>query len=82
MGYVIDDEARRQHRAFFEQRQKAGIAAPGEAPDVFYLVEGYNDVARFDRIGADLRKRGWSSARVEKVLGGNFVRLFGEVWKA
>lgn len=81
MGYVIDDEARKKHRQFFEQRQKAGIAAPGEAPDVFYLVEGYNDVARFDRIGADLRKRGWSSARVEKVLGGNFVRLFGAVWK-
>ena len=81
-GFVINDEAREQQRRAFEQRRKAGFAAPGEAPDVFYLVEGYNDVARFDRIGADLRKRGWSSARVEKVLGGNFVRLFEEVWKA
>jgi membrane dipeptidase len=81
-GFVINDETRNQQRRAFEQRHKAGIAAPGEAPDVFYLVEGYNDMARFDRIGADLRKRGWSSARVEKVLGGNFVRLFEEVWKA
>jgi membrane dipeptidase len=80
-GLVINDQTRKQQQEAFEQRQKAGIAAPGEAPDVFTLVEGYNDIARFDRIGADLRKRGWSSARVEKVLGGNFIRLFGEVWK-
>ena len=33
-----------------------------------------------DRIGADLQRRGWSTARVEKVLGNNLVRLFGEVW--
>jgi membrane dipeptidase len=82
MGYVINDEARKQQREFFEARRKQGIAAPGEAADVFNLVEGYNDVARYDRIAADLRRRGWSSARVDKVLGGNFVRLFGEVWKA
>ncbi len=69
-GFEINDETRKQQRLAFEQRQKGGIAAPGEAPDVFYLVEGYNDVTRFDRIGADLRKRGWTSARVEKVLGG------------
>ena len=45
-------------------------------------VEGYNGADRYDRIAADLRRRGWSSARVDKVLGGNFVRLFGEVWGA
>ena len=26
--------------------------------------------------------RGWSSARIDKLLGGNFVRLFGEAWGA
>ena len=81
-GFEINEETRRQQRQAFEQRQKAGIAAPGEAPDIFYLVEGYNDMARFDRIGADLRKRGWSSSRIEKVLGENFIRVFEDVWKA
>jgi membrane dipeptidase len=80
-GYVVNDESRKQQREFFEARQKRGIAAPGEAADVFNLVEGYNDAARYDRIAADLKLRGWSSARIDKVLGGNFVRLFGEVWK-
>ncbi|HEX8641663.1 MAG TPA: membrane dipeptidase [Allosphingosinicella sp.] len=80
MGYTINDEARAQQRQFFEERQRQGIAAPGEAADVFNLVEGYNDAARYDRIAADLGRRGWSSARIDKVLGNNFVRLFGEVW--
>ena len=82
MGYVINDEARKRQRAFFEQRTKLGIAAPGEAPDVFNLVEGYNSADRYDRIAADLRRRGWSSTRIEKVLGNNWARLFREVWKA
>lgn len=82
LGYQVNDEMKKSHREFYEDRKKKGIAAPGEAADVYNFVEGYNDVTRYDRIGADLRRRGWSSTRVDKVLGGNFVRLFGEVWKA
>jgi membrane dipeptidase len=80
LGYTVDDKMRAEHRKFFEDRKARGIAAPGEAVDVLNLVEGYNDAARFDRIAADLKRRGWSAARVDKVLGGNFVRLFGEAW--
>lgn len=80
-GYVINDEMRKQQREFFERRKKEGIAAPGEAADVLNLVDGYNDVSRFDRIAADLRARGWSSARVDKVMGGNWLRLFREAWR-
>jgi membrane dipeptidase len=79
-GFTINDESRAAQRRFYEERARRGIAAPGEAADVFNMVEGYNAVDRYDRIGADLRRRGWSTSRVEKVLGGNFVRLFGTVW--
>jgi membrane dipeptidase len=82
MGYVVNEETRKQHRENQAERTRRGIAAPGESPDVLLLVEGYNDIARYDSLAADLRRRGWSAARVEKVLGDNFVRLFGEVWKA
>ncbi|WP_129792185.1 dipeptidase [Sphingosinicella sp. CPCC 101087] len=81
-GYVVNDETRAQQREFYEDRARRGIAAPGEAADVLNLVEGYNDEHRYDRIAADLRRRGWSTTRVEKVLGNNFVRLFEEVWGA
>jgi membrane dipeptidase len=79
-GFTINDESRAAQRRFFEDRARRGIAAPGEAADVFNMVEGYNAVDRYDRIAADLRRRGWSTGRVEKVLGGNFVRLLGTVW--
>jgi membrane dipeptidase len=79
-GYTIDDAARKAQREFFEDRSKRGIAAPGEAADVFNLVEGYNDSPRYSRLADDLSARGWKGARIDKVLGGNFVRLFGEVW--
>jgi membrane dipeptidase len=80
LGYTIDDSARKAQREFFEDRKKRGIAAPGEAADVFNLVEGYNEAPRYSRLAEDLSARGWKAARIEKLLGGNFVRLFGEVW--
>jgi len=80
-GYTINDETRAQHRQFYEDRVRRGISAPGESADVMNYVEGYNDEQRYDRIAADLRRRGWSTARIEKVLGNNWVRLFRGVWK-
>jgi len=44
---------------------------------VFNMVEGYNDALRYEHLGSDLARRGWSSVRVDKVLGGNFLRLYG-----
>jgi membrane dipeptidase len=79
-GYTIDDAARKAQREFFEDRSKRGIAAPGEAADVFNLVEGYNEAPRYSRLADDLSARGWKAGRIDKLLGGNFVRLFGEVW--
>ena len=79
-GYEINEETRKRHRGFFEDRVKKGISAPGEAADVLNMVEGYNDIGRYESLAADLKARGWSSARVDKLLGANFVRLWGEAW--
>jgi membrane dipeptidase len=80
LGFEINDQSRKEQREFYERRAKAGIAAPGEAADKFNMVEGYNDGSRFEHLAGDLSRRGWSSTRIDKVLGGNFMRLFGEVW--
>jgi membrane dipeptidase len=82
LGFEINDQSRKEQREFFENRAKRGIAAPGEAADVFNMVEGYNDALRYEHLASDLSRRGWSSARIDKLLGGNFLRLFGEVWQA
>jgi membrane dipeptidase len=61
-------------------RFKAGIAAPGEAIGVYPLLEDYNSIDRYRRFVADLEKRGWSQARLEKLMGGNFLRVYKEAW--
>jgi len=77
---IIDQAARDYARKDYEQRKAAGIAAPGEGPDVFPLVLDYNSIDKLQRLGNDLIKRGWTIARVEKLLGGNLMRLYTEVW--
>lgn len=77
---VIDQKAIEDARKDYEQRKAAGIAAPGEAPDVFTIVRDYNSIDKLERLATDLQKRGWSAAQVEKLLGGNLMRLYAETW--
>ena len=81
-GIELNEAYAKSQRKFFEDRTKAGIAAPGEAPDVFNLIPEYNDPRRFKTLADDLARRGWTAGRIEKILGGNFARLFGEVWRS
>jgi membrane dipeptidase len=70
----------RVHRTFVEGRIKAGIAAPGEDPAVPMFVTDLNTPRRMERIAEKLLARGYSESRVEKIIGGNFVRLMRETW--
>lgn len=79
-GIRLDEAYANFHRKSNAERRKAGIAAPGEADDVFNLIPEYNDPRRFVTLADDLNRHGWSSARIEKILGANFVRLFAAVW--
>jgi len=60
------------------QRAAAGIAAPRE--DTVPYVPDLNHPRRMETIGEMLSDRGHAPTVVEKVLGTNFLRLFGEVW--
>ena len=77
---TLDAKTRENLRKWQMERLKAGIAAPGENPDFIPVVEAYNSVDRYRRIAADLIKRGWTQARVEKLMGGNFLRVYREAW--
>lgn len=77
---VMDDKAREAQKKFFEGRQAKGIAAPGEGPDIFNIVEDYNTPRRLEQLAFDLSRKGWGDARIEKLLGANFLRLYREAW--
>lgn len=76
----LDPETKRKIDEWQAQRIKQGIAAPGEAVGVYTWVEDYNSIDRYRRFARDLEKRGWSQGRLEKLMGGNFLRVYREVW--
>jgi membrane dipeptidase len=78
LPFTIDEEARRKNREWALARIKAGIASPGEGPDVFPMVADYNSVGRYRRLAEELSRRGWSVSRLEKLMGGNFLRVYRE----
>ncbi|MFY9907376.1 MAG: membrane dipeptidase [Terriglobales bacterium] len=70
-----------QKAAFDEdiaRRKKLGIGAPGE--DRYPYVPDLNGPDHMEIIAVELGKRGQPSAVIEKVLGGNFERVLGEIW--
>ena len=71
-------EQRKQLADDMATRKKLGIAAPEEdrppySPDL-------NTPDRMQIIAAGLQERGYSEDVVEKVMGKNFYRAFGEIW--
>ena len=75
----ITPEFRKIFAEQVEQRRTLGIGAPGESPDSYTFATDLNTPLRFERIALLLSQRGHSDARIEKILGGNFARLFRDV---
>jgi membrane dipeptidase len=69
------------HRKFVAGRIAAGIAAPAEDPEILFNVPELNTERRMERIADLLASRRHSDRVIEKVIGGNWLRLCREVWK-
>ncbi len=76
----LDAEARKRLDKWQAERIRQGIASPGEAIGVYPMVADYNSVDRYRRFANELAKRGWSTARLEKLMGQNFLRVYREAW--
>jgi membrane dipeptidase len=63
-----------------EKRKADGIAAPGEDRPTY--IPDLNTPRKMELIADSLLKRGYKSGVVEKVMGNNFKRAFGEIWTA
>jgi membrane dipeptidase len=63
-----------------ERRRKAGVSAAGERPDTLPFVIDLRGVNQFHTLAERLAKRGYSTGRIEKILGRNFLRYAREVW--
>jgi membrane dipeptidase len=79
---VVDDAFRRNFAQSVRSRRAAGIAAPWETEDGYLFANELNTPRRLEALASMLSRRGHSSARIEKILGQNLLRVFSEVWQA
>jgi membrane dipeptidase len=63
-------------REAMAQWEKAGKGHKGGR----HFIPAFNQPRRLETIALAMAKRGHSSAVIEKVIGGNFFRVFREVW--
>jgi len=78
---VLTPEFKENHASFVRQRREAGIGAPGETEVGYLFANELNSPRRLETLADMLMARGHSSARVEKILGKNLLRVLSEVWK-
>jgi membrane dipeptidase len=76
--FSVDESDLEKMKKAAEKRKADGIAAPGEDRPTY--IPDLNTPRKMELIGDSLLKRGHKSAVVEKILGNNFKRAFGEIW--
>ncbi|AMG75867.1 dipeptidase [Sphingopyxis granuli] len=62
------------------ERRAAGISAAGERPDTYPFVVDLRGPGQFFRLIDLLSAHGYSSGRIEKIMGLNFLRHAETVW--
>lgn len=70
-----------QFRETTRKRKELGIAAPYETETGYLFANDLNTPRRFETLTDLLLARGHSEARVEKILGKNLLRVFGDTWR-
>ena len=61
-------------------RKEAGVGAQGERRDTFPFVVDLRGVDQFHALIRLLERRGYSSERIEKILGKNFLNYATRIW--
>jgi membrane dipeptidase len=80
---TIDLGAAKIERArLYAQRRAAGIATPGESPNILNFIPELTGPDQFRSLASLLALRGHSTARIEKILGINFLRYARDAWGA
>jgi membrane dipeptidase len=64
---------------FSRVRQASGSAAPDEDRPLY--TPEFNSPRRLELIAAELAKRSYDDAGIQKIIGGNFQRVLNEIWE-
>jgi membrane dipeptidase len=79
---VVDQKYKDAFAKNTRERREAGIGAPWETEEGYLFASDLNTPRRFATLAMMLADRRHSATRIEKILGGNLMRVFGETWKS
>jgi membrane dipeptidase len=78
---TVDEKYKEAFAKNTRERREAGIGAPWELDDGYLFAADLNTPRRLATLAMMLADRRHSAVRIEKILGGNLLRVFGEAWK-
>jgi membrane dipeptidase len=70
----------KENRENIADMVEQGVFERGRPADLVLFIPDLNRADRYEVLAGMLAKRGHSEARIDKILGGNFVRVLREVW--
>jgi len=73
-------EFEKDNREWIKGSKEDGIFDKSRPDDLYTFIPDLNMANRFEVLAAMLSARKHSDARIAKILGGNFARVFTEVW--
>jgi len=76
----LTDEYKQRFAEGVKRRHARGIGTPQDTETSYLFASDLNTPRRFETLAGMLLDRGYSESQVEKMLGANFLRLFGDVW--
>jgi len=78
---VVDQKYKDAFAKNTRERRESGIGAPWETEEGYLFAADLNTPRRLATLAMMLADRRHSAARIEKILGGNLLRVFGDTWK-
>jgi membrane dipeptidase len=78
---TVDEKYKEAFAKNTRERREAGIGAPWETETGYLFAADLNTPRRLATLAMMLADRRHNASRIEKILGGNLLRVFGETWK-
>jgi membrane dipeptidase len=79
---VVDDKYKEAFAKDTRERREAGIAAPWETEEGYLFATELNTPRRLATLAMMLADRRHNATRIEKILGGNLLRVFRDTWRS
>lgn len=83
-GTVTPIDDLNQYQSFLtkqiEDRAKTGLGATGERSDTYPFIIDLRGVEQFRKLEGLLKAKGYSEARIGKIMGRNFLRFAQAIW--